>query len=131
MLEERTMGSRFQSLWRVWSSGTARIPHIWVMVLCVLTLIGCGAAVDGQRAAALQRWQAQPIAHYRLNTREVVGSHGCAQVAESRIPCRNDSTLEKAIQERPNTFAAEFLVIPEREVVERFTPALEPLFTSA
>ena len=60
------------------------IARIWVAALCALALVGCTATVDQQHTAALQRWQAQPIAHYRLNTREMVAGHGCAQVVEVR-----------------------------------------------
>lgn len=61
-----------------------RIPHIWAAMLCALALVGCGAAVDRQRMAALQRWQTQPIAHYRLVTDELVNTYSCAQAVEVR-----------------------------------------------
>jgi hypothetical protein len=59
------------------------IRHIWLAALCALALSGCATA-DRQHTAALQRWQAQPIAHYRLNTDEMVNRYSCAQVVEVR-----------------------------------------------
>jgi len=78
------MSSQSQTPRRVGSRSTPGVFRIWLAALCALALIGCGAAGDRQHAAALQRWQAQPVAHYRLNTREVVSGHACAQVVEVR-----------------------------------------------
>lgn len=60
------------------------LARIWLATICALALIGCGATANRQHLAAIQRWQAQPIAHYRLVTDEVVNRYSCAQVVEVR-----------------------------------------------
>lgn len=50
--------------------------------LWTLGLAACGPA--DQRAAALQRWQSQPVQHYILSTREFIGAHECTQMVEIR-----------------------------------------------
>jgi hypothetical protein len=59
------------------------IRHIWVAAFCSLALIGCEVAADRQRMA-FERWQTQPVAHYRLVTDELVNSYSCAQAVEVR-----------------------------------------------
>lgn len=64
----------------------ARMPGrvcLWAIV-CLWVLAGCGAVADGARAEALRRWQARPIEHYTLSTREYIAGHECLQLVEIR-----------------------------------------------
>ncbi|HEX9370891.1 MAG TPA: hypothetical protein VF897_07780 [Roseiflexaceae bacterium] len=58
--------------------------RIALLALLMLILSGCGAVADARRAAALRRWQARPIAHYLLRTREDLGGQRCGQAVEVR-----------------------------------------------
>jgi hypothetical protein len=58
------------------------IHRIALLVLLALALAGCGA--DTRHNAALRRWQARPLTHYLLHTREEVRGKPCGQVVEVR-----------------------------------------------
>src|SRR5215210_5658301 len=78
------MRNQFSALRCASSNRALDLARIWCLAICVLALIGCGASANRQHLAAIQRWQAQPIAHYRLATDEVVNRYSCAQVVEVR-----------------------------------------------
>lgn len=63
-----------------------------LLAIATLALLGCSAAPQQGRVLALQRWQAQPVAHYRLSTHETVGNLDCAQIVEVR-----DEVIEKIL----------------------------------
>lgn len=84
-------------------------PRALTCALLALALAGCGARPDARYDAALRRWQSQPIAHYSLHTREVVGGKPCAQIVEVR-----DEQIVRVINntcQHPNLWTISWLFI--------------------
>jgi hypothetical protein len=65
-------------------TGEVMIYRGALLALLALVMAGCGSLADTRHNAALRRWQAQPIGHYLLRTREEVGGRICGQTVEVR-----------------------------------------------